>query len=354
LAARAVDAVGFLWHKPFRTHASDARRLLIVRLDQLGDIVQTFPVIDGLTASFPGAQVDFLTTPIGAELLRWRGFPGKVHVWNCRWLDPKRTPNLTFMQLRNQLAREKYDVALDLRGDVRLISLLKAARVKIVAGYGSTGGGFLLDVDPGWIPAAHAVDRNLKLMESVGGRAVTRIPSFPSATFPSRTRRVRLVIHPDAGTSAKRWPVSAFVELINRLLQDQSFDVTLVGLDSAIGNAITGLATGVVENLMGRTSLAQLMDTLRASDIMLSNDSGPAHLMAALGKPVWVLWSGTAPSAEWQPRGGQVRLFEHPVPCAPCGLARCVVLGHPCMTNISVDDVFRALMSWRQSYAAGI
>lgn len=354
LAARVIDALGFLWNRPARTFAQEFGRILVIRLDQLGDVVQALPSIDALTESFPQSRVDMLTTPIGAELLRARGFAGKIHTWNCDWFDRKRRPNFSVRDMRSLLAAEKYDLACDLRGDVRLIALLRAARVKIISGYGATGGGFLLDVDPGWDSDQHAVDRDLKVVEAIGARAVSREPHLvPEIEIDSQPPlRRRLAIHPDAGTSAKRWPLESFVTLIDRLLGTGHFDVTLIGLDSELGLAIEKQLRVPITNLMGKTSLPQLINTLAKSEGLLTNDSGPAHIASALGKPVWVLWSGTASSAEWRPRGGPVELFEHAVPCAPCGLALCPVPGHPCMTNISVDTVSAALTAWGGALAS--
>ena len=84
---------------------------------------------------------------------------------------------------------------------------------------------------------------------------------------------------------------------------------------------------------------------LASADGLLTNDSGPGHLSAALGKRTWVLWSGTAPSAVWKPRGGELRLFEAHVPCAPCAERVCPVAGHPCLTWLEPGEIARSILA---------
>jgi ADP-heptose:LPS heptosyltransferase len=160
-----------------------------------------------------------------------------------------------------------------------------------------------------------------------------------------------LAIHPDAGTAAKRWPVEFFAQAIDQLTSAGRWDVKLIGLNRLLGDEIVARTRHPIANLMGRTSLAEMIETLADCDGLLTNDSGPAHVMAALGKPVWVLWSGTAPSAAWRPRGGSVELFERPVPCAPCGQSVCPIPGHPCMERIAPQAVVQKLFDWSERYA---
>src|SRR5262245_43652861 len=98
ILAHVVDTVGYFIHTPHYRVDSNPRRVLVVRLDQLGDVVQTLPLLDGLRTSFPAAVVDVLTTPVGADLLAYRSFSGKVLTWNCPWFDATRRPDKTRAQ----------------------------------------------------------------------------------------------------------------------------------------------------------------------------------------------------------------------------------------------------------------
>jgi ADP-heptose:LPS heptosyltransferase len=129
---------------------------------------------------------------------------------------------------------------------------------------------------------------------------------------------------------------------MRRLHSAFKVEFDLIGLDAALGDQLLSLSGLAARNQMGRTSLAQSAGLLRDCDLLVSNDSGPAHLMAALDRPVWILWSGTAPSSVWAPIGPGVHLVESGAYCAPCGRGQFDV-AHPCMAAISVDRVFESL-----------
>jgi ADP-heptose:LPS heptosyltransferase len=350
--ARAVDAAGYFFHRPEREREISPKRILVVRLDQLGDIVQTLPFFDSLRHSFPNAAIHFLTTPTGAELFSDQGRIDEVHVWNCPWFDANRRSEKSAGEIAKEIRAQEFDCAFELRGDLRLIALLKWAGVKNLIGFGATGGGFLLDVEAEWNPSLPAVDKNLALLEAVHGNVTGGVPELHASEGLHTNGRRVLAVHPDAGTAAKRWPVSSFIETIKALQATTDLSIVLIGLDRSLGEEIASQLPSPVDNQMGKTNLRELIDCLAVCDGLLTNDSGPAHVMAALGNPVWILWSGTADKKIWAPRGRQITFFENAVECAPCSLALCPVPGHPCLTKIRVEDVVGSIKSYfKEAYA---
>jgi ADP-heptose:LPS heptosyltransferase len=326
-----------------------AERTVVLRLDQLGDIVQSLPFFDALHETWPGRRVDVLTTPQGREVLDGHPAVAEILVWACPWFGPARPFDLP--EWRSQVARLRskgYQAAVDLRGDLRTILTLWWSGIPTRIGYGTTGGGFLLTHELPWQPELHAVDKSLELAARLGARVVGRVPRLRGrkGTFP-RGREVLLAVHPDSGTEAKRWSEESFVAALRLLLRERlDFRIVLVGLDRARGERIrAALDSDQVLDFMGKTDLPALIDLLASADGLLTNDSGPAHLAAALGKPVWILWSGTAPSEVWKPRGGIPRLFETWVPCSPCSLRDCPVAGHPCLSRLEPEEVARGILA---------
>lgn len=340
-----LDQVGYLFSQPPSIKKINPHLVLVVRLDQLGDIVQTLPFLDGLKSSFADIQIDFLTTSLGAEFIKLARPDVTPLVWNCPWFDRSRKPQQTSSALISSLREKKYDAIFDLRGDIRLIWMLRKAHPQHLIGYGATGGGFFLDIEPVWDSSSPAIEKNLTLLKSVGGTSLGSVPRMAVGTRNQPGRRLSLAIHPDAGTKAKRWGAEKFAEVINQLTSHLEANVVLVGLNRSIGEEIASRVKGPLDNQMGKTDLKGLINILGECDGLLSNDSGPAHLAAALSKPVWIIWSGTADSSLWSPRGEIVTLFEHPVDCAPCSLAECPVLGHPCLTEISAKEVSEKIIS---------
>lgn len=343
-SASFFDAVGTIFRRSSSLPSEPPKKILVVRLDQLGDLLQTLPVFESLRESYPKAKIGFLTTTQGADIQGITNLADEVYIWDCAWFG-NRKPTSSIWDVFRWIRRSNYDCALELRGDIRLIALIRLAGVPFVIGYGATGGGFLLDVEVPWSRKIHAVDRNLALVEALGGKVKNRIPVLApcekqAPAIPSKTSsNHRLIIHPDAGTSAKRWPVDHFIQTINFLLKSENVEIVLVGLNELLGADIEKKLRRPVTNLMGKTTFPELVNVFRGSTGLLSNDSGPAHLMAALGKPVWVVWSGTASAGEWAPRGPMVKLFTWDVSCAPCSLSECTVPGHPCLEKITPETV---------------
>jgi heptosyltransferase-2 len=149
--------------------------------------------------------------------------------------------------------------------------------------------------------------------------------------------------------TAKRWPEERFAALARRLALEDRADVVVVGSAEMVPLAerIAAAAGTGVHVAAGRTDLLGLAGLLARSRALVTNDTGPMHLAAALGTPVAALFGSTDP-AVCGPRGkGSVRVLYERVPCAPCWLRTCPVPGHPCLDRFSVDRVLgdvRALL----------
>jgi len=150
-----------------------------------------------------------------------------------------------------------------------------------------------------------------------------------------------VAVHADAGTPAKRWPAARFADVIRAL----THPIVLIGTDARIGREITQHLPGRASllDLTGQTSLTQLVTLIQRADRVLSCDSGPAHIAAALGKPTWIVWSGTSTPSQWAPRGPQIHWIRHEVPCAPCGFTVCPLPRRLCMEDLTVEHVLEAL-----------
>jgi heptosyltransferase-2 len=346
--ATVFDGVGYRLFSPAGSVKLTPKSILLIRLDQMGDVIQTLPFLTSIRKNYPDAFVTFLTTTVGKKILSSSGLIDEFIVWDCPWFGGKEL-NLNFWKVRHLLIEKKIDTAFDLRGDIRIVFLIWLAGIKNRVGFGSTGGGFMLSVCVPWNSTQHRIDLNLELIKSIGGIVDGNIPMLSPVSSPilalKHKREFRLAIHPDAGTPAKRWSQNKFASLIEKLIQ-LKFKIVLVGSDPEIGKNIENNIQGKIENKMGKTTLDELKTELLNSDGLLSNDSGPAHLMGALQKPVWVLWSGTADSSLWAPRGPFVRIFEHNVPCAPCSLKVCPVEGHPCLSEITENDGFDSIQKY--------
>jgi heptosyltransferase-2 len=152
-----------------------------------------------------------------------------------------------------------------------------------------------------------------------------------------------LVLNPGAAYgSAKRWGEERFAETGDILATEFDMDVVIVGSETerSIAEGVQGLMRSRVAVLNGKTSLETLIGVLSESSLVLTNDSGPMHLGAALGVPTVAVFGATDDSVTG-PWGRRTRVVKEPVDCSPCMLRECPI-DHRCMTRVSADAVARA------------
>jgi ADP-heptose:LPS heptosyltransferase len=148
----------------------------------------------------------------------------------------------------------------------------------------------------------------------------------------------------EAGTPAKEWTeehAETFVGLCAKELPPCK--IVFVGTDAKkfpwLSKNVEGNAQFI--DLIGKTSLRELLLLLGHFKAFVGPDSGPAHLASSLGVPTLFLYSGTNRFEEWKSLAESASFLRHEVPCAPCGLVRCKVPGHPCMSGIEPAAVIR-------------
>ncbi len=261
---------------------------------------------------------------------------------------------IDFFRTLRELKRTKYDLGYDLRGDLRNIMLMTLAGVRYRVGYGIAGGSGLLHQSPVYDPTAHQVELNLKL---VSGEIINKKNVKPEIYLTSEEKEkafqrlktfgiekgMRLIaVHPEAGYPSKEWEESKFKEVIHQFLNEPQTSVLIFGISKARKIAEFFSSSKQALNLVGTLSLREMIATLSHCHLFIGNDSGPSHIAQALGIPVIVIASGTNEYEKWGVWADTCRILKHEVPCSPCHLQFCNVEGHPCMSEISTDQVLES------------
>jgi ADP-heptose:LPS heptosyltransferase len=341
-----------------------AREVLIARQDSLGDVLLCGPAIRAVAAS--GARVTLLCGPHGraaAELL-----PGVAETieWRADWIDPEPQPidPAQVERFVSLIAARGFERALIFtsfhQSPLPLALLLRMADVPWVAAISDDYPGSLLDVRHGTPSDVHEVERALSLASACGyelpygddGRLRLREVGGPYPRAAALAPYV--VVHPGASVSARAWPAAAHRQLVERLTaQGRSVVVTGSAQERDLVAFVCGESAAL--GLAGDTSFAQLAGTIAAAQAIVVANTGPAHLAAAVGTPVVSLYAPTVPSVRWRPWGVPCVLLERDVPCAGCRARECPVPGHPCMTEIGVEQVCEALAALIEGpdFAAG-
>lgn len=332
------------------------RRVLVVRLDHLGDVLFSTVVFPPLRRLYPMAEITALVGPWAAPLLLHHPDVDRVVSFRNPWFDRKGASGwadtLGAVQF---LRRSRFDLGLDLRGDPRIIALMLAGGVRYRAGYGCGGAGFLLSRELDHPPGLHQVDRNLRLIQALGWKGEAgdfRRPRVFVSGAEEEEARARLAalgvgeggrrvaLHPGASVAAKRWPAEHYASLAAWLSRRGGLRLLLLGGPEERDLAAEVAArSGVCPlSLAGELSLRGLMAVLKRCHLMIGNDSGPTHLAAALGVPTVALFTGTNRPSEWAPIGERVHLIQPPSPL-PGGAN----LREGPMGGIQVEDVKKVI-----------
>ena len=357
------DFAGRVFVLPFRVFApkpfpKEIKRILIIRLDHIGDVIYATSIPRNLKLNFPGVRITFLVGSWAKDILTDNPYIDEIICFDAPWFDrsPKKSFTLgKFRRLAKQLRQYHFDLGFDLRGDLRHILLMYVAKVKYRVGYGVTGGDFILNRCVDYDENTHALERNLALLRSLN----IAIASDRLQIDNIKTDRAELnlflkknhlsesdtivLMHPCAGTRAKNWRNVRFTELADILAREFAAKVLFVGSskDRAEVETIVSIAKSGPLNVTGETSLSFLLTLIKKAKLFVGVDSGPSHLAASLGIPTVVLYSGTNKAASWAPRGNKVVVIQKEVACKECEQEECI--DAKCMDLISVQDVLQAV-----------
>jgi heptosyltransferase I len=362
----------------------DFRKILLIKLSAVGDVVNTIPVFNALRRRYPSAQIDWLVTAAIAELLRDNpAISNVIEFARDDWSKPwTLTPFVNYARLASQLRANAYDLVLDMHGQLRTGALVLATGAPVRIGFdrphasvwdasprtfsaearkhawqGAREGSWLAYTHHIPVPTldVHAVDRYLRVGAMLGLQNAPPDFSFPIPQAASarvdallRERGIAgmplLAMAPGTVWETKHWGTSKFADVARHFL-GQGFAVALIGSrrERTVCEEVARLAPGAVD-IAGETTLTELAALIRRSAISVTNDSGPMHLAVALDRPVVSIFGPTDPI--WiGPYGRADAALQAGVPCSPCllrQLSRCR-FGHVCMENVSAQAVIERM-----------
>jgi len=333
-------------------------RFLIVRLGALGDVVHAIPVAAALRRAFPAARIDWLVGAKHREILDLVPVIDRRLVIKDRGDAGGGTPMLEAM---GELRRNHYDAALDLQGLLKSAVLARASGAPRVIGFSSRylrerlARPFYTEVhDPGGAgiydpqETTHVVRVNLGLLETLG--VVVAAPEFPiepieSATarhISDRTAGRYALLNPGAAWPNKRWPPSRLAAVAAALRSQHGLTSVVLwgpGERPLAGEVVAGAAGAAI--LSPQTSIADLVALARGASLMVSGDTGPTHIAAAVGTPVVGLYGPTRPSRNGPWSKSDVTVSRDAV-CECHHLRRCR-RETMCLMDISVEEVMDAI-----------
>lgn len=356
------DLIGTVVTVPIRLFRArmpkDIKRILVIRLDHIGDLLFATPVFRAIKAAYPKVRLDVLIGRQNKDIVKNNPFVDEIMTYDAPWFKRKNGRLIKlreFIRLAKVLRREKYDIGIDLRGDLRHIILMSLAVIRYKIGYGITGGGFLLDKEVTYNSQTHQLEHNLDLLEAIGIESVHKeseffIPdeykNFAEEFYAKnglRTEDFVVCIHLGAGYPSKRWLPKKWAQLIDRLAQEFKAKVVIIGTkeDKTLSGNIKEMIRGKAIDAIGKTSLGELATLLKRANLFIGTDSGPSHVASAVNTPSIILYSGTNDAKQWAPLGKKVIIIQKDVPCKGCERLKCA--NNICMDLITVDEVMEAV-----------
>ena len=332
--------------------ASDLKpfRILVRSTNWLGDAVMTIPAVQAIATGRPDARVTVLTPAKLADL--WREVPGVAEVLPI----PEGVGVLTVAA--NVRRAGPFDAAVLLPNSLRAALEVKLAGVPRRVGFPGHRRHWLLNqiVEEELIPTPSGGDprrnqtyRYARLAEAIGAGEITvnGAGRLPSGAGGERGGWLRVGICPGAEYGpTKRWPAERFAEAAKLVAAERACEWTIFGVakDAPYAAVIEGALGERCENLVGKTTLAELMTALRRCDVLLTNDTGTMHLAAYLGVPVAAIFGSTDPvlTAPLVP-AERLRILRRQVECSPCFLKECP-LDLRCLHAVSAEEATNAVL----------
>jgi ADP-heptose:LPS heptosyltransferase len=337
------------------------RRILLLRIERIGDLLMTLDAIADVVAAAPDAEVDLVVGSWNTEIAK--AIPGihRVESLDAAWL----ARNGTGRAMGSLLARARqwrgrhYDLAINFEPDIRSHLLLAATGAARLAGFGSGGGGPLLDVALPFDQRRHTSENGRRLVAAVLDVPPRSRPLRLELPDTAKARAVELLgsagsllgVHASGGREIKQWPPERFGDVASRLAQERGATIVLTGTaeDRPLVDAVRrSLSGGQVIDVAGRVDLMTLAAILERVDLYITGDTGPMHLAAAVGTPV-VAILGPSDPRRYAPTEPHHRIVRIDLPCSPCNRirlppARCVGHTPDCLAGIDADRVYRAVL----------
>lgn len=324
--------------------------ILIIKISALGDVILSIPSIRAIREKFPGAKIKVLTGVKAREALS--GCPYADEVLVCDF-DERDKSIGRFLKLAKQLAKENFDIVVDLQNNKKshLLSYLTFAHKRY--GYDNGKLSFLLnnkikDLKPGIGPVEHqlkvlnllgiySIDESLRLWPSAGDRVWAK--RFLEGNWARSKKPVAMNLESSPRWESKNWPIKNFIELSEGLARRFGIRTVLIGREAASPRTEEFLKKATSKPIVacGKTDIHRLAALLEACSLLITSDSAPMHVASSVGTPFIALFGPTDP-ARHLPPSGEYKVLKKDLPCSPCYSPRCNN-GYRCMAGISTEEM---------------
>lgn len=350
---------------------AEIKRIVVRGTNWVGDVVMTIPALRALRRLWPEAQITLATRPSTKAIFDGADFLEDILICEGNVITQAR-----------QWRRHSFDLAVLLQNAFAPALIARLAGIPARVGYATQHRGWLLTNPlpvPEWRDSRHesfyylqiiaelerlfhapepasidSLEQQLEFALTVSeGRKAEATKLLLSAGV--RDDRPVVALCPGSINSrAKRWPVERYATLADRLVDELGAEVVLIGSSAEleVSQFVAAQMKQTPVVLTGTTDLEQAIAVLSLVDLLITNDTGPAHVASALNRPTLVIFGPTNPLTT-RPLSSSGEIIRHPPECAPCMLRDCPI-DHRCMIAISPAEVFeRAVALLQRSASSG-
>lgn len=340
-------------------------RILLLRLERIGDLLMTLEAIADVRRAWPSATIDLAVGSWNAEVAALVAGVNAIHTADVPWLSrgERHTSWMALGRAAAEWRRRRYDLVINFEPDIRSNLLAWRTGAPCRVGYASGGGGALLTHIGTYDPSRHVAVNARRLVADIAPVAAAdgHVPTRRLEPRPAdvdvlraqfdKARRPLIGLHVSGGRPSKQWHLERFAQVARGLgtttggtvvLTGAASDVPLVHEVMAQLTDVQAISTAGTLSLPETAALADLLD------VLVTGDTGPMHLAAAVGTPVVALFGPSDP-VRYGPRAMTERILRVQLPCSPCGQVRLPperCRGHvpDCMDGITVDAVVDATL----------
>lgn len=339
------------------------RKILIIRNDGIGDLLNSTPAIAMLRQNYTDAEITVLVQPLNAPILVGNPDVDRVLIFDRENEHRRMRDRLRFYQ---NLRHEKYDLVVAMRAATwcNLVASLSGARYRL-GRYQKRFKNFLTHPWRGQYKKGetHEVDRNFDLVRLIcDGDGHRRLVLNLLADEITRTKQLLVNweivpndflvgIHPGGSSFDKRWPEENYAQIADTLAHEYSAKILILrGPDEAEFERNFQKAVQSNSIAYAPKSIRELAALIRRCNFFVCNDSGPMHIAAALGVPTVAIF-GPTDHVAWKPLSEAAAIVRRDMPCWPCSAHKCKI-GWECTKKLAVDTVWDQIEKWAKSNAA--
>jgi len=333
-------------------------KILVVRLDRIGDVLLSLGAFAAIRQKYPNARISALVRPHARAIPERIAEVSETLVYDYGKAGRHRSI-LGYLRLVGELRRKHFDVAFVLHPTLRSHLLCLFAGIPLRIGVAAEGGGQLLThkiADHRADGLQHESHNVLDVLAAFGIQPSAQSTSTPFQVFPEDTAKASsllaasgitpgtryAVFHAGSSSRSKEWPAGYFVELAKGLARVGFKTILVGGAETSVISRTIATGSGAVD-LTGRTDLPSLAAIFRGAAVVVSNDSGPAHLAAAVGAPVISIFGRKEPGlgpVRWRPLGPRSRALQKDAGCVVC-LADACPISFECLKLLKPEEVLR-------------